>query len=357
MTQAASQSSASRPRLTPVTPSSWPHRDTSFVFDLVMNAQPAVLSLPAFPKLMRLGAGREYGGMPLLAVDKERKKVYFDTSDPARVESELTDFYERYLADDLEHFAISEEASPGLSEILRRMREYSWEGRSIMLTFNGPVSFGMRNTDEKDKPIFYNEALRDVTVKTLIMKARWLYARAVEAASGANVVLRFTEPLLSLYGTSFASLPRQDVMDCLNPCLKAIPGLGAVHCCANIDWPLLMDTEVDIIDFDAFEFADKLCLYPRELQAYLDRGGLIAWGLVPSNNDKLAGQTVDSLLARFERGLAAWEAHGLDRGQVLEASFIIASCSLATMTEELAERAFNYTHEVSARLRARYFGD
>ncbi|MBI2917755.1 MAG: hypothetical protein HYY01_07140 [Chloroflexi bacterium] len=357
MTQATSQAVAFHPRLIPVTPSSWPHKDTGFVLDMVMSCQPSVFSVASFPKLMHLGSGREYGGMPLLAVDRERKKVYFDTSDPARVESELTGFYEHCLADDLEHFVISEQASPGLHEMLRRMRDCSWEGRPIMLTFNGPVSFGMRHTDEKDRPIFYNEALRDVTVKTLVMKARWLYARTVEAAPGASVILRFTEPLLSLYGTSFASLPKQDVLDCLNPCLKAIPGQGAVHCCANIDWPLLMDTEANIIDFDAFEFADKLCLYPSELQAYLDRGGMIAWGLVPSNNDKLLGQTVDSLLERFDRGLAAWEAHGLDRGQVLDASFVIASCSLATMTEELAERAFNYTNEVSARLRAQYFGE
>ncbi len=354
MSSHAVQPAPLRPNLMPITPSSWPHKETGHVFDLVLGHQPAVLSLATFPKLMHLGAGREYEGMPCLVVDRERKKVYFDTSDPGRVEAGLTAFYEHYMADDVEHFAITEGASPGLYELLDRLRDYDWSGRSIMLTLNGPISFGMRTTDEQDKPIFYNEAFRDVVVKTLIMKARWLYAQTTQAAPGSSVMLRFTEPLLSLYGTSFASLPRQDVMDCLNPCLKAIPGVGAVHCCANIDWPLLMDTEVDVIDFDAFEFADKLCLYPKELQDYLDRGGMLAWGLVPSNNDKISGETVESLLARFDRGLAAWEAHGLRREQVLASSYIISSCSLATMTEELAERAFNYTHEVSARLRAQY---
>ncbi|MBI2917801.1 MAG: hypothetical protein HYY01_07370 [Chloroflexi bacterium] len=63
-----------------------------------------------------------------------------------------------------------------------------------------------------------------------------------------------------------------------------------------------------------------------------------------------------SLIARFERGLAAWEAHGLYRRQVLEASFRQPSCSLSTMTEELAERAFHWTNEIAVRLQAKHLG-
>jgi len=340
-----------------MTPTQWPHREPLPVVDMVTAAQPAALTIPAFPRIGTPGLDRMSEGMPCLAVDAERRRVYFDTSDPARVEAELTTFYEHYLADDLDHFAISPQASPGLYETLERLRDSSWEGRFISSSLNGPISFGMRLTDERDRPIFYNEALRDAIVKTLSMKARWLHRAVSQAAPGAIVGGRFAEPLLSLYGTAFASLPRAEVMAALNQCLEAVPGPTTVHCCANIDWPLLFESATDIIHFDAYEFADKLALYPRELQAFLDRGGMLAWGIVPANNDKLAAESVDSLLERFERGLASWEAHGLERRQVLEASFIVPSCSLATMTEELAERAFHYTNQLAARLRARYFGE
>jgi len=294
--------------------------------------------------------------MPCLTVDRVRERVYCDTSDPARVEAELTTFYEHYLADDLDYFAISPEAAPGLYEMLERLPDYTWQGRLLIIAVNGPVSFGMELTDEQGKPIFYHETFRDAAIKLLTLKTRWLYARFQQAAPGATVIHRLGEPLLSLYSSAFARLGREEVIGSLNACLEAVPGLGSIHCCANIDWPLLMDTAVDIIDFDAYEFADRLALYPGELQAYLDRGGMVSWGLVPANNDKLSGETVDSLVERFERSVASWEAHGLDRDQVLDASFIGPSCSLSTMTEELAERAFDYVCEVSARLRSRYFG-
>ena len=141
MTDAATESSSFRPRLMSITPSSWPHKEMGAILDLAVGEPDAMLALAAFPKLQRLGQAREYEGMPCLAIDRARKKVYFDTSDPGKVEAELTTFYEHFLADDVDHFAISPEASPGLYEIFDRLRDCDWHGRYIMLTFNGPVRY------------------------------------------------------------------------------------------------------------------------------------------------------------------------------------------------------------------------
>ena len=344
------------PRLMAMTPTQWPHRDPQPIVNTVVATESAALTIPSFPKLLKIGSEQVAQGMPCLVADPERRRFYFDTSDPALLETELTVFYEHYLANDVDYFAISPEASPGLHRTLEALKGRSGEGRFISCSVGGPITFTMQTTDENNKPIFYNEALRDAAVKTLEMKARWLYRAIKQAVPGAIVGCRFAEPLLSLYGTPFASLPREEILSCLNACFTAAPGPTTVHCCANIDWPILFETATDIIHFDAFEYADKLALYPYELQAYLDRGGLLAWGIVPANNDKLLGETVDSLVARFEQGLDCMEAHGLKRKQLLETAFLQPSCSLGTMTEELAERAFHYTLEMSNLLRASYFG-
>ncbi len=345
------------PSLMPMTPTQWPHTEPLPVIDMVLSCPEAAITIPAFPKLEKFAVQRMLHGMPCAVIDREHDKVYFDTSDPGRIEAELTAFYEHFLAEDLDHFAVTPEANPGFYLSLDALKQRSWAGRFISVSQNGPISFGMRMTDECGRPIFYHEQIRDAFIKTLVMKARWMCRALSEAAPGAIIGSRIAEPLLTLQGTAFASLPRADVMAAINEVLDATPGPTCVHCCANIDWPLLYESVTDIIHFDAFEFADKLCLYPQELQAYLDRGGMVAWGIVPANTDKLLGETVDSLIARFERGLAAWEAHGLDRRQVLEASFLQPSCSLSTMTEELAERAFNWTNEIATRLQVEHFGN
>ena len=41
----------------------------------------------------------------------------------------------------------------------------------------GPVTFGLSVKDESKKDIYYNEVFRDVVVKAITMKARWLLQR------------------------------------------------------------------------------------------------------------------------------------------------------------------------------------
>jgi len=38
-----------------------------------------------------------------------------------------------------------------------------------------------------------------------------------------------------------------------------------VHCCANIDWSLLTDSDIDVINFDAYMHWDKVSLYSIDL--------------------------------------------------------------------------------------------
>lgn len=218
-----------------MTPTQWPHQNPEPVVNMVIAAELAALTIPSFPRLQKIGSEHIAEGMPCLVVDQERRRLYFDTSDPARLEAELTTFYEHYLADDLDYFAISAETSPGLHHTLKAIKGRSCEGRFISSSLSGPITFTMQTTDERGKPIFYNEALRDAVVKTLGLKARWLHQVITQAAPGAIVGCRFAEPLLSLYGTAFASLPREDIISCLNACLTAVPGPTTIHCCANIE--------------------------------------------------------------------------------------------------------------------------
>ncbi|NIN66688.1 MAG: hypothetical protein GTO63_18770, partial [Anaerolineae bacterium] len=60
--------------------------------------------------------------------------------------------------------------------------------------------------------------------------------------------------------------------------IHAQGGLAGVHCEANTDWSLLMETDLDLLNFDAYEHMQALALYPAELRAFLERGGVLAWG-------------------------------------------------------------------------------
>jgi len=37
-----------------------------------------------------------------------------------------------------------------------------------------------------------------------------------------------------------------------------------IHCCGNADWPWSFNTRVDIVNFDAFDYLERVLLYPRD---------------------------------------------------------------------------------------------
>ena len=45
-----------------------------------------------------------------------------------------------------------------------------------------------------------------------------------------------------------------------------IRGLKGVHCCGNTDWSILLKTKMDILNFDAYAYAQSVALYPDEIK-------------------------------------------------------------------------------------------
>jgi hypothetical protein len=126
-----------------------------------------------------------------------------------------------------------------------------------------------------------------------------------------------------------------------------------VHVCANADWSIILDSEADILSFDAYAYFDKLLLFKDGLQSFLDRGGIIAWGIVPTlEPEDIAAETADSLFEKLEGQLSQMEGLGFDRSQVLNQTLITPSCGTGSLSLELAEKVLQMTRQVSERIRA-----
>jgi len=138
--------------------------------------------------------------------------------------------------------------------------------------------------------------------------------------------------------------------------IQAHGGRAGVHCEENTDWSLLMETNLDILDFDAYDHLQAITLYPAELRAFLDRGGCLGWGIVPTLDLKAAAtETVPSLLSRLEEGLKQLVDKGLDRELLLRRALITPSCGAGgVLTEPLAERVLGLLNQLSLILRQRY---
>jgi hypothetical protein len=165
---------------------------------------------------------------------------------------------------------------------------------------------------------------------------------------------------MAAFGSAFISLSREQAIAYLDEVFAAIHREGAVagvHCCANTDWSVLLATSVDMLNIDAFGYLDNLALYPAELRAFLDRGGLVAWGIVPNNGEVLS-IPAKSLAQRLLVGLDLIQEKAAARGVIIPAaelagrSMVTTSCGLGATSVPLAERAIAVLAETGERLQA-----
>jgi len=337
---------------------SMPHTDPNRACQILLDSMPEAPFMPALVKtsfLESAGAYRVSQGMPCLVVDREARRIYFDTS--RNVEEELTRLYDRYLSQDLDYFAIGPEHNLGFFAMLEMLREKRPKNlKLVQYSTTGPFSFGMRMTDENRRPIFYNKTIRDAIVKTLVMKARWQRNKIRQAIPGVSTMHRINEPLMQLYSSAYVGLTGEEVVESINELAGATSDLTFLHCCANPDWSILMESSVDILNFDAYQYALNISLYPRELRAFLNRGGMLAWGIVPTHSDAaVSSECVESLVPRLEQAMQLLVDEGFDKDMLLEGAFVTASCGTGNLSVESAERVLRLTGEVSEAMRNKYF--
>jgi hypothetical protein len=311
-----------------------------------------LLDVPAWPQLphcsFRENMYLQYSPtLPGTREDAIQEKVYFDTG--TDISESLEAFYTPVLAEDLEYFALRPDYASGFFAMLETLHKTKGEWAKGQVT--GPISFGLTVTDQDLRASLYNEMLADVIVKNITMNARWQLRQLKSVRK--NVILFLDEPYMAAFGSAFISLSREQVIAYLDEVFAAVHaegGIAGVHCCANTDWSVLLATNIDILNLDAYGFLENLALYPVELREYLDRGGSICWGIMP-NNQQIFNETPLGLADRLRNGIKMISGKAAARGVKINAdgfatrSLIAPACGLGSTTIEVAERVFEMLAE------------
>ena len=352
-----------KPKFLATAVGSLPYTDPAKAVGVVLESIPEA---PIWPQLPRLGMNEQMEvqyseGIPNVVIDRQKNRMYFDTSKD--YSEAFATFYETYLATmdaapgagDFSLLAISADFSRGIDALETRLRQDGKKRPYIKLQTTGPCSFALTVTDENKRAIYYNEEFRDVIIKALAMKCRWQIQRFQRY--GERMICFIDEPILSAFGSStYVSLKREDVVAHLKEVIDAVHaegGLAGIHCCGNTEWSILIDAGVDIINFDAFGFGDTIAMYPQAVKMHLERGGVIAWGVVPTSV-AIREQTIDTLVKHFERVAHGLAAKGIDQQLILEQAMITPSCGTGSMEVVDAEKVFRLLGEVSGALRAKH---
>jgi hypothetical protein len=289
-------------------------------------------------------------GFPGVVLNPDSQKIHFTTDD--RFYTELEGFYQAVVEEDIDFFAIGSDFALGLHRFLERIEAMGAERPSWLKgQLTGPFSFAMTVTDENKRSIAYHPELNEVAIQGTAMKARWM-ARTMRA-TGCGAIIVLDEPYLCSFGSAFVNVSRNEVVAALNTVIESIHlegALAGVHCCGNTDWSLPLETGLEILNLDAYEFFHGLPLYPDRLKVFLDRGGILSLGIVPTSEIVLE-TSAEQLLAQLASRVDQLEGKGIDRGQLYRQSLITPACGVGSKSERVADRVVDLLSELAPRVR------
>ncbi|MFQ6106221.1 MAG: hypothetical protein ACE5QF_01330 [Thermoplasmata archaeon] len=327
----------------PMSLGSLPHTDPGKAVELVLRYTPEI---PTWPQLPRLGFKENMYAQfsqRIPGVKMGDDKIYVTPDRAADIES----FYQKVIDDDLEHFSLSPEFATAFFEFERAVR-----GKPAMIIrgqVTGPISLALNLTDENKRAMLYDDTYKEIIAKTVNMTGRWMERRL--SRFGQRTLIAFDEPYLVMFGSAFLNIGKEEVVSIFGDVVSGLTGMSGFHCCGNTEWPLILQSPTDMLSFDAYNYYHTLSLYPEDVADFLERGGLIAWGVVPSTPDAFEAENVQSLIGRLENGIELLAGKGVDRETIHKQSLITPMCGLSGLSEEQAEAALRLTREISSHMR------
>jgi hypothetical protein len=305
--------------------------------------------IPAWPQLpnrspkeqMYIQYGEDFPGATI-----DDNKLHIEPRD--NFESGLERIYLDRQMDNFNRYVVSSEYAAGLHTFLSLERKSNMIKGQII----GPITWGLTVMGQDGRAILYDDTLAELSASFLRLKAAW-QEHALSKVSPHTIIF-VDEPYLVSLGSAFVALPREKVIALLEETLQGIQGLKGLHCCGNTDWSLPLSTSIDVLSFDTYAEAASLSLYLNEVKSFLKRGGNIAWGIIPNNEESLAKETLPSLYDRLNEAMAPFTRNGLSFKQIVQQGLITPSCGLVSLSPEAAERALELSSALSDRMRKKY---
>jgi methionine synthase II (cobalamin-independent) len=189
-----------------------------------------------------------------------------------------------------------------------------------------------------------------VAAKAVAARVAEVLAAARAASPGATPVVFLDEPGLTAALEPGFPLDVGDTLDLVSSALAAVEGgaIAGLHCCGRADWPVVLQAGPQILSLPVEAGATE---HPGAFADYLERGGWVAWGAVPT--DRPLGETAEILWRRL---VGEWESlaeAGCEPRRLVEQAMITPACGLAGLDVPQAAHVLELAKALGQRVEAR----
>ncbi|MDD1711031.1 MAG: hypothetical protein LUQ37_09015 [Methanoregulaceae archaeon] len=272
-----------------------PHTDPRQACDDVLAIFPEFPYVPTLPNhgilesIVFCDSGKLPGG-----VVRDGRLGIDETRDiPGEMEQIYLDFIDQNTAP----YALTPEYASGFAEMSGRNFLAS---RVLKCQVTGPVSFGMQIVDASRRPIYYDDQYADLLAKMIALRARWCEEAMTRFSGVKQTLVVLNEPYFASLGSTVVPVQQETVTAGWHDIAGMVEGGLGIHCCSNTDWAYVTSLDPAFLSFDAYSGAREFLLFMEDIVAFMERGGVIAWGLVPAQVQDFKTVTQEELYRRFQ---------------------------------------------------------
>jgi hypothetical protein len=313
---------------------SLPHRDATAASAFAI-AEFGVATIPSLPNasVAESMLGQAISGSPGLAIGSDGEITVTARNAPG------------LAGDDVGPGAlVDRDGFAGFRAFLDLAGKIRFDGAAVKWQFVGPVTLGVAfERAGLDRSVAFE--LASAQVRSALIE---LSATISEALPASPQMVILDEPgLVELMSPGFP-IPPDEAIDRMSGAMAALPSstLAGIHCCGPCDVATLLATGPRAISIPA---CAELVDYAGYLTRFLDDGGVVVWGAVPT------GGPIPSRADRPWRELSdLWcglVQRGCDPVQLRRRSMVSPACGLAGHSVSVARDVARLTADVGKRVK------
>jgi methionine synthase II (cobalamin-independent) len=237
---------------------------------------------------------------------------------------------------------LDDDAFVGLQAFLIAAQSEDYQG-PVKWQFVGPITFGLALV----RAGVPSAVAFAVAVQAVREHVRSIHHAVSVALPNSSQIVMIDEPsLVELSDPEFPLAP-DSAIDLLSSAMAVVEATATVgvHCCGQTDWATVLAAGPSIISLPVDQSLVEIGGY---LARFLEQGGWIAWGAVPTDGPmSLSSERPWQALAALWCELVN---HGCDPYRLRRQALITPACGLGLHADEVAGSVFQIVREISERV-------
>ena len=125
---------------------------------------------------------------------------------------------------------------------------------------------------------------------------------------------------------------------------------------ATLTGTFLLNLDLDILSMDIYTNAEIFSACTESIKKFLNRGGVLVWGIVPTGYEIFAKESLGFLIMKLEGIWQHLSKNGIEIEQIINRSLLSpATCCLVNPDKgQTVENAFSMVNHLSQMLREKY---